>query len=379
MAEKTEQPTAKKLRDAAKKGQTFKSKDITAVAVLAVGALVLSFAVDLRRVMLEFASVASTGATPNPAGYLMGWGKRFLMLVTPFVLVCAVAGALPSLIQSRFTLAVEALKFDLTALDPMKGMKKLFSWRAAKEVVKALLYVVVFAVTVYVFANLYHRELFQLFRAEPAVLAHLWIKLSVRLILLFLLCALPVLLLDAVVEYFLYFKELKMDKHEIKQEYKESEGNQEVKSKRREVHMELLSEEVKSNVEQSDFILANPTHIAIGVYINLDVVPLPFVSVRETNARALAVIRHAESKGVPVVRNISLARSVYRNSRRYGFVNQDDLDAVMRVMIWLKQVEAANHAANHTAADFATEPDGHPDKEEPNNEDESHADSIRNH
>src|SRR5262245_42766595 len=142
MAEKTEQPTAKKLRDAARKGQTFKSKDIVAVIVLAVGVLSVAVVVDLRRVMFEFARIASTGTMPNPNGYVLGWAKSFLRLATPFVLLCAVAGALPSLVQSRFTLAVEAIKLDLTVVNPVNGFKKLFSWRSAKEALKALLYVV---------------------------------------------------------------------------------------------------------------------------------------------------------------------------------------------------------------------------------------------
>ncbi|KVD78018.1 type III secretion system protein [Burkholderia sp. ABCPW 14] len=342
MSEKTEKPTAKKLRDAAKKGQTFKSKDITAVVVLAVAAVATGAIVDLRRIAFEFARVAMTGATPDAAEYFKHWVRLFFMLITPFVLVCAAAGALPSLVQSRFTLAVESIKFDLTALDPMKGLKKLFSWRAAKEVVKALLYLAVSAAAVWIFIGSAHREISQLFRADPALLGHMWVKLTGRFVLLFLVCAVPVLLMDAIVEYFLYYKDLRMDKHEVKQEHKESEGNPEIKSKRREVHMELLSEAVKSNIEQSDVILANPTHIAIGIYMNADVVPMPFVSVRETNARALAVIRYAEEKGVPVVRDIPLARAVYRRSRRFSFVSNDDFEAVMRVLIWLKQVEASS-------------------------------------
>ncbi|AIP66047.1 EscU/YscU/HrcU family type III secretion system export apparatus switch protein [Burkholderia thailandensis] len=343
MAEKTEKPTAKKLRDAAKKGQTFKARDIVALVVIATGALSAPALVDLTRVAAEFTRIASTGAQPNPGAYALAWAKLFLRIAAPFVLLCAAVGALPSLVQSRFTLAVESIRIDLTALDPIKGMKRLFSWRSVKDAVKALLYVGVFAITVRVFADLYHHDVFGLFRARPALLGHMWIVLTVRLVLLFLLCALPVLIVDAAVEYFLYHRELKMDKHEVKQEYKESEGNHEIKSKRREIHQELLSEEIKANVEQSDFIVANPTHIAIGIYVNPDIVPIPFVSVRETNARALAVIRHAEACGVPVVRNVALARSIYRNSpRRYSFVNQDDIDGVMRVLIWLKEVEAAN-------------------------------------
>ncbi|WP_317135637.1 MULTISPECIES: EscU/YscU/HrcU family type III secretion system export apparatus switch protein [Burkholderia] len=343
MAEKTEEPTAKKLRDAAKKGQTFKSKDIVAFVVVAAGVMSITTIVDLTRAMAEFLRIASMNTLPNPADYVFELTKLFLRIAMPFMLLCALAGALPALMQSRFTLAVESIKIDFTALDPVKGMKRLFSWRSVKETVKALLYVVIFAVTVQMFARLYHRDVFGLFRAQPALLGHMWIVMTVRLILLFLLCALPVMVLDAVVEYFLYYKELKMAKHEVKQEYKESEGNHEIKSKRREIHHELLSEEIKANVEQSDFIVANPTHIAIGIYINLDVVPIPFVSIRETNARALAVIRHAEANGVPVVRNVLLARSIYRNSpRRYSFVSHDDIEGVMRVLTWLKEVEVAN-------------------------------------
>ncbi|KVP66717.1 type III secretion system protein [Burkholderia ubonensis] len=357
MAEKTEKPTAKKLRDAAKKGQTFKARDIVALVVIATGALTAPTLVDLTRIAAEFVRIASTGAQPNPGAYALAWAKLFLRIAAPFVLLCAVAGVLPSLVQSRFTLAVESIRFDLTALDPVKGMKRLFSWRSAKDAVKALLYVAVFAIAVRLFIDLYHHDVFGLFRARAALLGHMWIVLTIRLVLLFLLCALPVLIIDAAVEYFLYHRELKMDKHEVRQEYKESEGNYEIKSRRREIHQELLSDEIKANIEQSDFIVANPTHIAIGIYVNPDIVPIPFVSVRETNARALAVIRHAEEHGVPVARNVALARSIYRNSpRRYSFVNQDDIDGVMRVLIWLKEVEAVNRGGSPPERPLQTPP-----------------------
>ncbi|WP_076900585.1 EscU/YscU/HrcU family type III secretion system export apparatus switch protein [Burkholderia pseudomallei] len=357
MSEKTEKPTAKKLRDAARKGQTFKSKDVVAVIVLAVGAFAASRMIDLQRVMNDLALVAENGALVDPGAYVQQWGRLFLKLAVPFILVCAVAGMLPSLVQSRFTLAVEAIKFDLAALNPVNGFKKLFSWRSLKELLKALLYMVVFAVAVWLFVKLNHKELFELFRAPPALLGRLWVTLTVHLVFLFVVCALPLLALDVGMEFFLYYKDLKMDKHEVKQEYKESEGNPEVKSKRREVHFELLSEEVKANIEQSSLVLANPTHIAIGIYVNADITPRPFISVRETNARALAVIRYAELKGVPVVRNIPLARSVYKKCRRFQFVDRENLDAVLRVLLWLRQVEAANHAIETLEAESRAVPE----------------------
>ena len=346
MSEKTERPTAKKRRDAAKEGRIFRSKDVVAAIVLALGALTAATIIDLRRVTVEFARIASFDALPDPHGYVLEWAMRFLCIAVPFMLLCTVVGTLLMLLQSRFTLAVKAVKLDLSALDPMKGLKRLLSWRSVKEAAKALLYLVVFVVALRVFVDRYHGEILALPRVMPAALGHLWIELSVRLVLIFLFCALPVLVFDAAVEYFLYFRELKMDRQEIKRGRKETEGSREIKAKRSEIRQELLSAEVESNVEQSDFILANPKHIAIGIYINPDVVPIPFVSVCETNARALAVIRHAEAKGVPVVRDIPLARSVYRHSpRRYSFVSHEDVEAVMRVLVWLKQVEAAHRCS----------------------------------
>ncbi|AJC22359.1 EscU/YscU/HrcU family type III secretion system export apparatus switch protein [Pandoraea pulmonicola] len=349
MPSKTEKPTPKKLRDAAKKGQTFKAKDVTTLIVLAVGVLAAGIVVDLRHVIAEFSHVAAAGADQDAASYGLEWIRSYLKMVMPFIVVCAVAGALPSLVQSRFTLATEALKLDFGALDPVAGFKKLFSGRAAKELLKALLHLVVLCAAISIFVEQNHRDLFQVFRASPEALAHEWIRLTVKFVMVLLLCALPVALFDAVFEFFHYQKNVKMEKREVEQERKETEGRPETKMKRRETHSELLSEEVKANVEQSKFIVANPTHIAIGIYMNEDIVPIPFVCVRETNARALAVIRHAEANGVPVVRDVPLARSVYRHSRRYQFVSGEDLEPVMRVLWWLRQVEMANSGARaHT-------------------------------
>ncbi|KVC71747.1 EscU/YscU/HrcU family type III secretion system export apparatus switch protein [Burkholderia ubonensis] len=344
MAEKTEKPTPKKLRDAAKKGQTYKAKDMTTIIELAVGAIAATVLIDVRRVMGAFEAFGTNHAFPAPHAFVLGYLHDFLLVILPFLAICIVVSVLPSLIFSRFTLATEAIKFDLGAINPIKGFKKIFSMKTAKEVVKAILYLLVSAVTVKIFAVEQLHELFHSFDMPAAAVGHLWIRLTLNLILLFLACAAPVVILDALVEYFLYYKDLKMERHEVKQEYKNNEGNPEIKGRRREVHVELLSEEVKSNIRQSDFMLANPTHIAIGIYMNPAVAPLPFVSVRETNARALATLRYAEQVGVPVVRDIALARSVFRRSRRYAFVDVEDLRQVFEVLMWLQEVERANQS-----------------------------------
>lgn len=343
MAEKTEKPTPKRISDAAKKGQTFKPKDMTNVVELAVGTLMMATLLDFRKVMAVFVAFSTNRQLPSTQAYVVAIVHEFLHIILPFTAVCVVASVLPNLIFSRFTLATEAIKFDLNAINPINGFKKIFNMKTLKEVVKALLYLLVSAVTVKLFVSQQLHELFHAFDLPIVSVGRLWMRLTADLIGLFLACSVPVVILDALVEYFLYYKNLKMDRHELKQEHKNTEGNHEIKGRRREVHIELLSEETKANVRQSDFMLANPTHIAIGIYMNPVIAPLPFVSVRETNARALAALKYAEQVGVPVVRDIALARSVFRHSRRYSFVDVADLRQVFDVLRWLQEVERASH------------------------------------
>lgn len=359
MAEKTEKPTPKKLRDAAKKGQTFKSKDLATLIELAVGAVATVWLVDVRKVMDVLNALAVQRELPTPHAFLSACVREALFIVVPLLIVCVVASALPSLIMSRFAVATEAIKFDLSAINPISGFKKIFSLKTLKELLKAILYLIVTGVTIKLFVAEKSRTLFRTFDLPTMAVGHVWMRLTLELILLFLACSVPVVVIDAVAEYLLYYKNLKMDRHEIEQEHKNTEGDPEIKGRRREVHIELLSEETKANIRQSDAMLANPTHIAIGIYMNTAIAPLPFVSVRETNARALAALRYAEQVGVPVVRDIALARSIYRHSRLYTFVDIEDLRQVFEVLKWLREVEHANQpdVVPDDSADECVRPD----------------------
>ncbi|MNH27733.1 Surface presentation of antigens protein SpaS [compost metagenome] len=88
-------------------------------------------------------------------------------------------------------------------------------------------------------------------------------------------------------------------------------------------------------------ILANPTHIAIGIYFRPEVSLLPFISVIETNQRALAVREYAKEVGVPVITDVNLARRIFKTHRRYSFLQVQEVEQVLRLLVWLEQVEQA--------------------------------------
>lgn len=338
---KTEKPTKKRLEDSAKKGQSFKSKDLI-IACLTLGgiAYLVSYG-SFNEFMGIIKIIIADNFDQSMADYslaVFGIGLKYLI---PFMLLCLVCSALPALLQAGFVLATEALKPNLSALNPVEGAKKLFSMRTVKDTVKTLLYLSSFVVAAIICWKKYKVEIFSQLNGNVVDIAVIWRELLLALVLTCLACALIVLLLDAIAEYFLTMKDMKMDKEEVKREMKEQEGNPEVKSKRREVHMEILSEQVKSDIENSRLIVANPTHITIGIYFKPELMPIPMISVYETNQRALAVRAYAEKVGVPVIVDIKLARSLFKTHRRYDLVSLEEIDEVLRLLVWLEEVENA--------------------------------------
>ncbi|AZN35900.1 EscU/YscU/HrcU family type III secretion system export apparatus switch protein [Iodobacter ciconiae] len=344
-SEKTEKPTSKYLKDAAKKGQTFKSRDLIVALLMLVGVLYLVSAASLVELMGVYRQLILGGFQQDIQSYSVSILWIGIKLVLPVILLCIVATALPSLLFSGFVLATEALKLNLDALNPVNGFKKLFSLRTVKDLVKSLLYLLSFAASVYVFWQNKRGLLFVQLGGSPLDIAVIWRELLLSLVLICMACVVFVLVLDVLAEYFLHMKDMKMDKQQVKSERKEQDGDPEIKSKRREVHQELLSEQVKSDVSNSRLIVANPSHIAIGIFYKPELIEIPFISVIETNQRALAVRAYAKKTGVPVIQNISLARRILKTHSRYSFIQLSELDEVLRLLTWLDQVENADQQA----------------------------------
>ncbi|AZF10359.1 Type III secretion inner membrane protein (YscU,SpaS,EscU,HrcU,SsaU) [Pseudomonas sp. R2-37-08W] len=338
---KTEKPTAKRLRDAAKRGQTFKSKDLVTTCLMLCGITFLVGSVSLLELMALYRRYIQSGFSLAPSVYITDLALHAFKVVAPIILVCLLASGLPSLLLSGFQLASEALKLNLGALNPVNGFKKLFSLRTVKEAIKSLLYLISFVVAVSVTWQVVRDRIFSLVYAPLGGLFAIWGSLLLSLMLIWLACIVLIVLLDMLIEYFLFIKEHRMDKQSVKNEHKEQEGSPETKGRRRELHRELLSEQIKSDIRNSKVVIANPTHIAVGIYMNPEVLPIPFISVMETNQRALAVRRYAEKVGVPVVADVALARRIFKTHTRYSLIKLDEVEQVLRLLLWLEQVENA--------------------------------------
>ncbi|HBA9513329.1 TPA: EscU/YscU/HrcU family type III secretion system export apparatus switch protein [Escherichia coli] len=345
MAQKTEKPTEKKRRDAAKKGQSFKSRDLVTSVVICTGVFFLGYGFSFKSFMIFYAELLSVNSITGiePKLYLIDILRLFWGMVLPFLFTCGFTGIFVTLIQTRFSFASEALKPNLNILNPVQGLKKIFTVKTAKDFVKSVCYLLVFFFTVRIFLKKeYLKCILSGINADILKLTGIWFGLVEKVVFIFIALSLIVLIVNTLAEFFIHYKDLRMDRHEVKQEFKENEGNPEIKSARKRIHIDILSGEEKAAIRNSKVIMANPTHIAIAIYFNPDIAIFPFIALRCANMKARAAIAYAEKIGVPVVRNVKIARKLYNKYKQHSFitVNDDVLISVIDILIWLQQVES---------------------------------------
>lgn len=353
---KSEKPTQRRLEDEGKKGKSFNSRDLIVVAVLITGCMVLANSLPFAPVVNVFRKVVAGGFTMPLATFAGALLMAWLKAAGPVIAMCCVATAVISLFMSRARLATEALGIDFKRLDPVQGFKNLFSIKTIKELLRAMAYTIALAITVWVSWRAMLPGIVAQIDAPAKAVGVLWLATAGKTVVTVLLVFLPIVALAAVAEYILHIRSLKMEKFEVKKEHEDNEGKPEVKRRRKEIALELLDMQTKADVGGSTLMLSNPTHIAIGLLQPEGSHSMAFVTVREQGPRARAVLAYARQIGIPVVRDVTLARRVFARSRRYQFVDHRDLEAVLRLLHWLREVEASRLEAESDDVDRAKSP-----------------------
>ena len=303
-AEKTEQPTAKKLRDARRQGQVVKSKEIVSSAlILSLVALLMGFSdyylEHLGKLLLLPAEYIDLPFRQALETILENLLQELLYLLAPVLLVAALVVVLSHVGQYGFLLSLDSVKPDLKKINPVEGAKKIFSIRSLVEFLKSTLKVALLSLLVWLTLQ---GNLASLLRIPACGLDCVAPVSGLMLRQLMLVCAvgfLAIAVADYAFERHQHYKQLRMSKDEVKREYKEMEGSPEIKSKRRQFHQELQSSNLRADVRRSSVIVANPTHVAIGIRYRRGETPLPLITLKHTDALALRVRRIAEEEGNP--------------------------------------------------------------------------------
>ncbi|MDI3838915.1 SctU family type III secretion system export apparatus subunit PscU [Pseudomonas aeruginosa] len=340
-AEKTEQPTAKKLRDARRQGQVVKSKEIVSSAlILSLVALLMGFSdyylEHLGKLLLLPAEYIDLPFRQALETILENLLQELLYLLAPVLLVAALVVVLSHVGQYGFLLSLDSVKPDLKKINPVEGAKKIFSIRSLVEFLKSTLKVALLSLLVWLTLQ---GNLASLLRIPACGLGCVAPVSGLMLRQLMLVCAvgfLAIAVADYAFERHQHYKQLRMSKDEVKREYKEMEGSPEIKSKRRQFHQELQSSNLRADVRRSSVIVANPTHVAIGIRYRRGETPLPLVTLKHTDALALRVRRIAEEEGIPVLQRVPLARALLRDGNVDQYIPADLIQATAEVLRWLE-------------------------------------------
>ncbi|WP_028534047.1 EscU/YscU/HrcU family type III secretion system export apparatus switch protein [Paludibacterium yongneupense] len=337
MSEKTEKPSAKRLRESRAKGQVVRSAEIvTGVQVaLALGFFMFKGGAlfDALRglivltidVVAEPVEVAAARILDAVIALCMDFLGTLALLIIAGSIVAGAAQVGP-------LLAGEALKPQLSRISPLSHAKQLFSLKSVFEFGKSLAKVVLLGV---IFSYLLKRYAAS-FRYLPACTLSCGLEVTVRLVFWMWAVLVAFYVLFGIGDYafqrFSVMKQLRMSKQELKQEYKDAEGSPDIRHKRRELHREVQSGSLAANVARSTVLVKNPTRIAVCLYYRIGETPLPQVVETGRDAMARHMVRLAERAGIPVVEDIALARRLISGVAPGDFISPELFDPVARLL-----------------------------------------------
>lgn len=315
--EKTEEPTPKRLADARKRGEVAKSRDLVAFATLAAayvaGTMMGASGIERARAIV-FAALRSVRSLDSvvPGDVLRGAVVDVAALSMPFLGAMMITGATVAYLDAGPVFAFERLAPKLDRLDPAKGASQLFSRDRFVELTKSI--VVMAALFALLAATLVDAagslaRLPSASHASGLVVLGVWLK---RLVGRALVLAAGLAVADVVLSRRQHLRGLRMSKDEVKREHKESDGDPHQKGERARMHREILEHSVLESVRRADVLVVNPTHLAIALAFDVDSdQEAPAVLAKGEDSLALRMIEVARESGVPVMRDIPLARSLY--------------------------------------------------------------------
>jgi len=344
--DKTEDPTPKKLREARERGQIAQSREINTWVILFTATMLLAnvagpISEQLSVIMKEFiARPHSFNTDAQSISDIIRYTIAEIVKIAalPFILLF-LGGFLASFLQVGPIYSTESIAPKLEKIDPLKGAKRVFGSRAWIEFVKALVkMILVGTVTTIVFLPIF-AEAPTLVGIYPyrmlEILQHETRQLLVAVLsILFVFAA-----LDYGMQRFQLMKQLRMSRQELRDEYRQSEGDPHIKAKLRELRMQRARKRMMANVPKASVVITNPTHYAIALEYNQEKSGAPVVVAKGQDRIALKIREVAQKSNVPIVENPPLARAMYDNVELEQEIPEQHYKAVAEVISYVMSLK----------------------------------------
>ena len=339
---KTEKATPKKRQDERKKGNVFMSQDAVAVATL-VGAcatllLMIPVIVGELTSYIQFC-FTKCGTLGGTAELLDGLMQRSALLVAkttlPTLLATAACAVLATFAQTRMLVSKELLKPKFSKINPLQGFKRLFSLRSLIEALKNMMKITILLVIIYgCMKDTMEESPKYLYTDISAACTHL-LELGKGMLLRIIMAFIVIAAVDFLYQWWHFEKELRMSKQEIKEEYKQTEGDPQIKGKIKEMQRQRAQQRMMQQVPQADVVVRNPTHFAVALRYRPETDAAPIVLAKGQDELALRIVHVAEEAGVAVMENVPLARALYAQAEVNREIPQELYGAVAEVLVYI--------------------------------------------
>lgn len=324
--EKTEPATAKKKHDARKEGQVAKSKELTGAISLFAMFLVLkifignigtsflqTFSEAYNRIP-EMTTLTEGMVIPREfAGVMNQIIIKILLMLLPFLAAAFIVAFIVDLVQVKWKPTAKPLRPKFNKLNPINGFKKLFGVDKLIELLKSLLKLIIIGYMAYSTLKDEAAQLFLLYDMQLIGALKLFgdivINMSLKICAVYLIIG----IVDYVYQRHKFNEDLKMTKQEVKDEWKNAEGDPAIKGKQRQRMQEASRRRMMQNIPQADVVITNPTHFAVAVKYDPQVAPAPYVVAKGEDFLAAKIREEAGKYGVDIVENKPLARMLYYN------------------------------------------------------------------
>ncbi|MGQ7792583.1 flagellar biosynthesis protein FlhB [Faunimonas sp. B44] len=340
---KTEEATEKKIRDSIEKGRVPVSKEVAVFASFSAVLIISGFLVEANAARL---AVTLSRLLDDPAGWTLDNGADAILLwqavfreaarfLVPIIVVLTVAGIAASMLQNAPRLVAERIKPEWSRISPSKGWSRIFGLQGQVEFAKSLFkFTAIIGVVVLVLGAEW-LAMFNAMLIDPNAVPAMMLDMAIRLLSAVSIATILLVSADLVWARVQWRRDLRMTRQEVKDEYKQTEGDPIVKARLRSLALDRSRKRMIAAVPRATLVIANPTHFAVALRYVREEGGAPVVLARGQDLIALTIRRIAEENGIPVIEDKALARSLYDSTEVDRAIPAEFYRAVAEVIYFL--------------------------------------------
>lgn len=346
LAEKTEQPTPRKLKKARQKGQVAQSQELpAAVSIVVLIIIMVWFGRYLgewfsSQVVESFTSKSDMFAS---SGAFISFANRkianFMLVLLPVFGLLTAGSVISCASVSGLNFAPEALKLKFNEINPVEGFRKLFDVRSLVRLCTSIAKIVFVSLIVWFYLQSKLETLTAIRWAWTGQIAVVAVKIITGLMVRVALAVLVIAAADVIFQKWKHLQDMKMTRQEVKKEMRDSDGSPELKSHIRKMQMEMSNKRMLQDVPTANVVLVNPTHVAVALKYDVKAMNSPVVVAKGADLLCDKIKEVARAYGVPIVTKPPLARNLFSTVKIGGSIPQDLYIAVAEILAMIYRLK----------------------------------------